>query len=44
MMLNRFAEVAVSHGAPKVIRPWGKVVIEEMTGLGRSTTDIQDYR
>ena len=33
MMLNRFAEVAVSHGGPKVIRPWDKVVMEEMTGL-----------
>lgn len=44
MMLNRFAEVAVSHGAPKVIRPWDKVVMEEMTGVGRSTKDIQDYR
>jgi len=44
LTLNRFAEVAVSHGAPKVIRPWDKVVMEEMTGLGSSTTDIQDYR
>jgi len=35
-MLNRFAEVAVSHGAPKVIRPWDKVVMEEMTGVGSS--------
>ena len=43
-MLNRFAEVAVSHGAPKAIRSWDKVVMEEMTGLGRSTTDIQNYR
>ena len=46
-MLNRFAEVAevaVSHGGPKVIRPWDKVMMEEMTGLSSSTTDIQDYR
>ena len=38
-MLNRFAEVAevaVSHGGPKVIRPWDKVMMEEMTGLGSS--------
>ena len=44
MMLNRFAEVAVSHGSPKVIGLWDKVVMEEMTGVGLSTKDIQDYR
>ncbi len=33
-MLNRFVEVAVSHGAQKVIRPLDKVVMEEMTVIG----------